>query len=129
MTGQILMEIADVSKPFTLELELPEKREGHLDDYIKQEEVEKLEVSYILFSDPDAPLTAELLVKNISKRAEPNEEHGGIIKMHADPNLDELKNLQPRPGTKMVAKVYCGRASSGFVFFHEIYEWCCKFFF
>ncbi len=129
MTGQILMEIADVSKPFTLELELPEKREGHLDDYIKQEEVEKLEVSYILFSDPDAPLTAELLVKNISKRAEPNEEHGGIIKMHADPNLDELKNLQPRPGTKMVAKVYCGRASSGFVFFHEVYEWCCKFFF
>jgi hypothetical protein len=62
-------------------------------------------------------------------RADANEEHGAVVKMKAIPEQESLRKLQPRPGAKVIAKIYCGRRSSGFVFFHEIYEWCCKFFF
>ncbi len=39
MTGQVLMEIADLNQPLFLELELPEKREGHLDEYVVAGEI------------------------------------------------------------------------------------------
>ncbi|MGB7328772.1 MAG: biotin/lipoyl-binding protein [Rubripirellula sp.] len=133
MTGQVLLEIADLNQPMYLELDLPEKREGHLDQYVNQEKLtepdSKLTVSYILATDPDKPLDAEMLVNSISTRAEASEEHGAIIKMRATPEQVPLRELNPRPGAKVIAKVYCGRRSSGFVFFHEIVEWCYKFFF
>ena len=131
MTGQVLMEVADLSKPYSLKIELPEKREGHLDKYIlKTGETEKLDVTYILATDPtmDA-LDATLPIKNISNRAEAHEEHGAIIEMEAIPDQEPLRKLSPSPGASVIAKIRCGRAACGFVFFHEIYEWLCKFFF
>ncbi len=133
MTGQVLLEVADLSQAMYLELDLPEKREGHLDQYVVQQNLNqpdsKLVVSYILATDPDKPLAAEMLVNTISTRAEASEEHGAIIKMRASPEQEPLRELNPRPGAKVIAKVYCGQRSSGFVFFHEIVEWCYKFFF
>jgi len=132
MTGQVLMEVADLEQNLVLEVELPEKREGHLDEYISQQRLtdrDQLSVTYILATDPDEPMDAKLLIDSISKRADANEEHGAVIRMRADPDQATLRNLQPRPGAKVIAKIYCGRRSSGFVFFHEIYEWCHKFFF
>ncbi|EMI20585.1 Biotin/lipoyl attachment domain protein [Rhodopirellula maiorica SM1] len=128
-TGQVLLEVADLGQPLFLKLELPEKREGHLDEYVKETQSTELDVTYILATDPDKKLDASLRVADISARAEPNEEHGAVIKMSAYPEQASLQELHPRPGAKVIAKVYCGRRSSGFVFFHEIYEWCCKFFF
>jgi len=132
MTGQVLLEVADLEQNLVLEVELPEKREGHLDEYIAQQglsNADQLSVTYILATDPDEPMDATLLIDSIAKRADANEEHGAVIKMRANPDQATLRNLQPRPGAKVIAKIYCGRRSSGFVFFHEIYEWCHKFFF
>ena len=131
MTGQVLLEVADLSQPYSLKLELPEKREGHLDHYVKETgETDALEVTYILASNPTMDsLDARLPVKSISNRAESNEEHGAVIEMEADPDQEPLRGLKPSAGTSVIAKVKCGRAPSGFVFFHEIWEWLCKFFF
>ena len=128
-TGQVLMEIADLEQPAYLELEMPEKREGHLDEYIAEQNAQELDVTYILASDPDRPLHATVPVSAISLRAEPSEEHGSIIKMKAYPDQEALRELAPSPGTKLTADVQCGRRASGFVLFHEVYEWCFKFFF
>ena len=112
---------------------MPEKREGHLDEYVAKQGLtgpaSKLDVTYILATDPDEPLDAVLMLGSIAMRADANEEHGAVVKMKAIPEQESLRKLQPRPGAKVIAKIYCGRRSSGFVFFHEIYEWCCKFFF
>ncbi len=133
MTGQVLMEVANLSKPLYLELELPEKREGHLDDYIATHNLTgpdaELQVKYILGTNVDHPLSAVLKTSSISTRADANEEHGAVIKMRADPDQQSLRQLLPLPGAKVVADIKCGRRSSGFVFLHEVYEWCCKFFF
>ena len=131
MTGQVLMKVADLSQPYTLELELPEKREGHLDQYIKDTgETEKLTVTYILATNPTMdPLDAVLPIESISERAETHEEHGAIIEMEAMPDQQPLLELSPSPGASVIAKIHCGRRASGFVFFHEIAEWLYKFFF
>ena len=129
MTGQVLLEVADYTEPLLLELELPEKREGHLDDFIEDRNLsgpESLDVSYILMTNPDTKLDAELPVQRIAMRAEPNEEHGAIVKMYAVPQQDELRALLPRQDAKVTAQINCGKASCGYVFFHEIYEWLHK---
>jgi hypothetical protein len=132
MTGQVLMEVADNTQPLVVELELPEKREGHLDSYIesnslKPENKDALNATYVLATNPDIQLKATLPVDAISARAEPNEEHGAVIKMRMTPEQEELRRLQPRQNAKVIAQINCGRASCGFVFFHEIYEWLHKF--
>ncbi len=133
MTGQVLMEVADLTKPLFLEVELPEKREGHLDEYVLKQNLQgpdaQLDVTYILATDPDEPLEAVLKLSSISMRADAHDEHGAVIKMHVIPDQESLRQLNPRPGVKVIAKIYCGRRSSGFVFLHEVYEWCHKFFF
>ena len=131
MTGQVLMEVADLTQPYSLKLELPEKREGHLDHYVMETgETESLMVTYILATDPTMdPLEATLPMESISTRAEAHEEHGAVIEMEAIPDQEPLRGLKPSPGASVIAKIHCGRASSGFVFFHEIWEWLCKFFF
>ncbi len=131
MTGQVLLEVADLSQPYSLKLQLPEKREGHLDRYIRDtDETESLRVTYILATDPTMDsLEATLPMDSISPRAEANEEHGAVIEMEALPEQEPLRTLSPSPGASVIAKIHCGRAASGFVFFHEIYEWLCKFFF
>lgn len=131
MTGQVLMEVADLTQPYSLKLELPEKREGHLDQYVMDSgETESLKVTYILATDPTMdPLDATLPMDSISPRAEAHEEHGAVIEMEALPDQEPLRKLKPSPGASVIAKIHCGRASSGFVFFHEIWEWLCKFFF
>ncbi|MEM6691467.1 MAG: efflux RND transporter periplasmic adaptor subunit [Planctomycetota bacterium] len=132
MTGQVLLEIADLDQPYKLQLDLPEKREGHLDEFIAANALSdgsELDVEYILATDPDKPLKASLKVSGISNRAEPDDEHGAIIKMYSAPEQATLRELNPKPGTKVIADIQCGKASAGFVFFHEIYEWLCKFLF
>ena len=139
-TGQVVLEVADLSQPLFLELDLPEKREGHLDEYVlttglKDQAEAELDVTYILATDPDQHLDAKLDLSSVSMRAEPHEEHGAIVKMHAMPLVDEdgqqseLAELNPRPGAKVIAKIHCGKASCGFVLLHEVIEWCYKFFF
>jgi len=128
-TGQVLMEIADLTKPMTIEIEMPEKREGHLDEFISAQSAKELEVTYILASSPDQPLTAKLPIENISLRAESSEEHGSVIKMKVIPDQESLKKLSPSAGTKLTADVKVGRRASGFVLLHEVYEWFAKFIF
>lgn len=129
MTGQVMMEIADLKQPMLLEIQMPEKREGHLDEYIRDQNTTELTVDYILASDPDQPLVAKMRVEEIARRAEANEEHGSIIKMRATPDPADIARLGPSPGTGLTAGVKCGRRAAGFVLLHEVYEWLHKFFF
>ncbi len=129
MTGQVLLEIVDLNQPMMLELKLPEKRQGHLDDYIKKTGATQLDVDYIIATHVDKELPATLDIARISLRAEANEEHGGVIKINAVPDAERLRELDPPAGAKVTAGIRCGQRSVGFVLFHEIYEWACKFFF
>lgn len=130
MTGQVLMEIADLNQDLELQLKLPEKRDSHLEDYMRDNDLTEVEVTYILATDTTMdPLSATLKRKDVSLRAEADQENGAVILMDATPDQQPLRKLSPSAGSSVIAKVKCGRAASGYVFFHEIYEWLCKFFF
>lgn len=129
MTGQVLLEIADLTQPMHLELKMPDKRMSHLDRRILEVDQPDIPVTYILATDPDAPLDARLPRDEIQLRAQGDQENGSIVKMRAIPERESLAKMNPRPGAKVIADVRCGQRASGFVLFHEIYEWLCKFFF
>ncbi|MEM6980527.1 MAG: biotin/lipoyl-binding protein [Planctomycetota bacterium] len=128
-TGQVLLEVADLSQPMYLQVEMPEKREGHLDRYLESTQVQSLDVDYILQSNPDDRLKGTLAVADISLRAESHDEHGSIIKMRVEPEQETLRSLAPSPGTKLTADIKCGKRASGFVLLHEVYEWFLKLIF
>jgi multidrug efflux pump subunit AcrA (membrane-fusion protein) len=129
MTGQVLMEIADLTQPLHLEVQMPDKRMGHLDRRIREADQPSLPVRYVLATHPDEPMQAELPRQEIQLRAQVNPEHGSTVKMRAIPDRAELDKRSPRPGAKVIANVQCGKRAAGFVLFHEIYEWLCKFLF
>ncbi len=129
MTGQVLMEVADRHQPMHLELKMPDKRMSHLDSRFRDVTDDTLPVEYVLATDPDSPMLATLSRKEVQLRAQSDQEHGSIVKMRAIPDREQLEKVKPRPGAKVIADVRCGRRASGFVLFHEIHEWLCKFFF
>ncbi len=129
MTGQVLLEVADLYQPMHLELNMPEKRMSHLDAAFADSQAKDLAVEYILATDPDTTLTATLALDAIELRAKPDQEEGNTVTMRAIPQNEELLKMKPRPGAKVIADVQAGKKSAGYVVFHEVYEWLCKFFF
>ncbi len=129
MTGQVLLEVADLSQPMYLDLKMPDKRMSLLDNWILEKNQPELDVEYILATDPDKKLQASLPREDIQLRAQGDQENGSVVKMRAIPEPIALAKMSPRPGAKVTADVKCGYRASGFVLFHEIYEWLCKFFF
>lgn len=129
MTGQVLLEIADLSQPLHLEVNMPDKRMGHLDKRISQVDEPTLPVRYVLATHPDEPMNAVLPRTEIQLRAQVDNEKGSTVKMRVTPDREELEKRSPRPGAKVIANVQCGKRAAGFVLFHEVYEWLCKFLF
>jgi len=129
MTGQVLMEVADLAQPLHLEVRMPDKRMGHLDKRIKQVDEPSLPVRYVLATHPDEPMQAQLPRQEIQLRAQVDAEQGSTVKMRVIPDRIELDKRSPRPGAKVIANVQCGKRAAGFVLFHEVYEWLCKFLF
>ncbi|QDS96709.1 GAF domain protein [Roseimaritima multifibrata] len=128
-TGQVLLEVADLFQPMHIELNMPEKRMSHLDAAFAASTDGSLEVEYILATDPDTTLNAVLDPKSVELRAKPDQEEGNTVTMRAIPDNDDLTKMHPRPGAKVIADVQAGKKSAGYVVFHEVYEWLCKFLF
>ena len=113
MTGQVLLEIADLSQPLYLELQMPDKRMGHLDRRIRELDQPTLPVRYVLATHPDEPMQAELPRQEVQLRAQVDPEHGSTVKMRAIPDREQLEQKSPRPGAKVIANVQCGKRAAG----------------
>lgn len=133
VTGQVLLEVADLSKPMHLRLGMPDKRMHHLEQHIATraatDSSDPVEVDFILATDPDQTLRAILDLSSIEQRTQADADDGPVVRMKARPDDETLSQLRPRPGAKVIADVRVGKRASGFVLGHEIYEWLCKFLF
>ena len=119
--GQILMEIAEPTGRQILELDMPEKKMGHIDDYMRK----------IREKDPDAPLKVNFVMTVDSTRtftgtvieehdrAENRGEDGTTVQLKA--SIDDPDSLpqSKRAGASVAAKVYCGKRALGYVLFNE----------
>ncbi|MEO8495351.1 MAG: HlyD family efflux transporter periplasmic adaptor subunit, partial [Planctomycetota bacterium] len=115
--GQILMTVVDPSGDWELELNMPERRMGHLARAIKAGE-QLPTVTFMLASHPDKEFSGQ--VTEIHRVAEVRGDDGNTVLLRVAVDKAALPEL--RSETTVTARVQCGRRSIGFVVFHELIE-------
>lgn len=119
--GQILMEIAEPTGRQILELDMPEKKMGHIDDYmrkIREKDPEApLKVNFVMTVDSTRTFTGTVIEEH--DRAENRGEDGTTVQLKA--SIDDPDSLpqSKRAGASVAAKVYCGKRALGYVLFNE----------
>ena len=117
--GQNLMTVVDPNGGWQLEIEVPERRVGHLMTRL-QESSDPVEVSFALVSHPGQEFTGTL--KQIDRKLEVYSDDGNTAKAIVHFENQQLPEDLLKSGTRINAKLYCGTRSIGFVWFHELFE-------
>ena len=118
--GQVLMNIADKTGPWELEIHLPDDRLGHVNRAAAEARAagRDLEVDYILATDPGTRHTGT--VREIHEQAEVRGEQGNtvLVRVTIDPDRHEKEELGA--GASVTARINCGRRPLGYVIFHDL---------
>jgi multidrug efflux pump subunit AcrA (membrane-fusion protein) len=133
--GQVLMTIARPDGPWELEVEMPEDRMGDIAqarlDVKRANPNDDLMVDYILATEPKTKYTDKLT--EVGELAEVVKQEGSTVKLRVA--IDEQQNTAMagklkeyrrgaetdiRPGATVKARVHCGRAAIGYVWFHDL---------
>ena len=122
--GELLMEIMDPNGPWQLELDVEEKRMGHILRAAEKKGDIELPVEFILATSNE--LTYEGEVTEISTRANSAEEVGSIVETYATFDEEELPML--RIGAEVSAKIDCGERSLFYVLFGDVVETARRYF-
>ncbi len=122
--GQELMRIADPRGDWRLELDIPEKRMGHIAR--AQREIKKeLDVDYALAVDPSTSRVGH--ITKIEEGANPQQEEGNMVKAYVAIDTAKLRKELPenaiRPGAAVDGKIHCGKRPIGYVWFHDAIEY------
>ena len=117
-----LLEVADLSGPWQLELKIPEGRVGYVDQALADSEDNQLPVEFKIGSNPNLTLKGSLT--SVARRAVPSElgvnEFRAIVEI--DPEEFEDRREELRSGVGVTARIFCGERSSGFVCFYQIID-------
>jgi biotin carboxyl carrier protein len=119
--GQVLMEVADTSGPWELEVMMPESRMGYIAQAWNDSNHE-LPVTFILATSPSKKLYGK--VEEIHRSAEVRGEEGNTVLMRVSFDQDKLREVvsDPKIGAGATAKVTCGKASVAFVWLHDLLD-------
>jgi hypothetical protein len=116
-TGHSLMTIVDPTGDWELELNMPERRMGHISS-AASDSPDGLRVTFVLSSHPGLEFKGR--VTDIHRMAEVYGDEGNSVLIRVAIDKHQLPEL--RSGTTVTAKVNCGRRSIGYVVFHEMLE-------
>lgn len=120
--GRLLMEIADTEGPWKLELNLPNRRIGHLLTAMKNADGERLKVEFVLAAKPDRRFYGTL--SNVASTVAVSREDGAFVKLEVEIEDSELQLLQNE--TEVTAKVFCDQSVLGHVWLHDLGEFLQK---
>ncbi|MDZ4852977.1 MAG: biotin/lipoyl-binding protein [Pirellulaceae bacterium] len=120
VTGQLLMNVADFSKEWEVEVYMPEKRMKHLDAAFKETDEDYLPCEFILKTDPENKRTGKLSRDSVHQRAEVHGEDGVAVKLRVIP--DSMEGISRRPGAEVIADVKCGKRSFAWVWLYQPIE-------
>jgi stringent starvation protein B len=117
--GQILLRVANPGGPWQLELHMSEDRMGHVARAEEATAPDPLPVSYMLATHPGT--TRQGTVQEIERSAEiRTAEEGNTVLMKVAIDRGDVPDADRRPGATVNAKVYCGRRSLAYVWFHDL---------
>ena len=127
--GQLLFHVMEDQADWHLELQIEEKRMGHIQRARSRLEQDNgstaLPVEYMLVTKLDE--TFEGSLGTIATIAEPHPELGNVVEAFVIPT--ELSRLPTRSiGAEVRAKISCGERSLGYVLFGDVVEFVRKYF-
>ncbi|MEI6240614.1 MAG: HlyD family efflux transporter periplasmic adaptor subunit [Planctomycetia bacterium] len=118
--GQVLLNVADKTGPWELEIHLPDDRLGHVNRAYAEAKAagRELEVDYILATDPGTRHVGT--VREIHEQAEVRGEQGNtvLLRITIDPSRHEKEELGA--GASVTARINCGQRPLGYVIFHDL---------
>jgi multidrug efflux pump subunit AcrA (membrane-fusion protein) len=115
--GQVVLQIADLSGPWSLELRVPDESAGHV---LKATEssAEPLAVTFVVNQDPEVTHVGTL--RDRSTTTENPQDGSAYVEMQVAFPQDRV--MTRRTDAQVTAKIHCGRRRLGFVLFHEVVE-------
>jgi multidrug efflux pump subunit AcrA (membrane-fusion protein) len=122
--GERLVEVMDDTGAWQVELEVAEKRMGHI--LRAQEKLNTLNLSVDFVPATSSIRTFEGKLQKISTRSESSEE-GAVMEVIVSTDKANLPNL--RIGAEVAAKINCGERSLGYVLFGDVIEAAQRYFF
>ncbi len=122
--GEGLLEIADFTKPWELEVSMPESRMGHIAkaQAVAEREGRKLPVTFIFALNPGEEL--EGTVEEIHRSAEVRGESGNTVLVRVSFDQNRLHEVVPDPkvDNTATAKIHCGTRAIGYVWLHDLID-------
>ncbi|MCA9117014.1 MAG: HlyD family efflux transporter periplasmic adaptor subunit [Planctomycetaceae bacterium] len=123
--GEILLEIMNDTGPWHLELELEERRLGHVLRGQAASETRELPVEFLLATAPEQTFTGQL--QTIATRAAPSDEGQNTVELFAALDPDH-RPPHPRIGAEVRTRISCGQRNLGYVLFGDVVEFVQKYF-
>jgi hypothetical protein len=120
VTGQQLLNVADLTKDWEVEVFMPEKRMKHLDAAFAETTQDYLPCEFILKTDPENKRTGKLYRSFVHQRAEVHGEDGASVKLRVIP--DSMEGISRRPGAEVITDVKCGKRSFAWVWLYQPIE-------
>jgi len=117
--GQNLMTIVNPNTEWIVELEMPERRLGHLAKAMRDSE-QPLQVTFALLSNPGTEYTGVVL--DIDEKLDVHSDEGNTSLVRVQFPNEAIDPQLLRAETRVNAKVICGTRATGFVIFHEMIE-------
>ncbi|NBW96867.1 MAG: HlyD family efflux transporter periplasmic adaptor subunit [Planctomycetia bacterium] len=118
--GQVLLNVADKTGPWELEIHLPDDRLGHVNRAVAEAKAagRELTVDYILATDPGTRHAGS--VREIHEQAEVRGEQGNtvLVRVTIDPSRHAKEELGA--GASVTARINCGTRPLGYVIFHDL---------
>ena len=121
VAGHVLLEVANTGGEWVVELNLPDRRIGHLLAARNQQE-EPLRITFILAANPNQKFEGRL--RKVSNIVEVDSEKGQTVPLVVEFDNSEIDLKQVR--SKVTAKIYCGKRSLGYVWLHDLFEFVDK---
>ncbi len=115
--GQVLLQVADLSGPWILDLEIPDDRIGHMLE-AQQKLHSALDVSFMLATEPGT--TYRGIIESVALATDVRPPETATVQVTVDIDRSQIKGL--RPNATVVSRIHCGRRSIGFVWFHSFWE-------
>lgn len=116
---QLLMEIANPDGPWQLELDVEDRRVGHLLRAWEQSSEGRLKVKFSLAADPNRTYEGEIVEVSNAMRLDHDNKQMMRVRVEIDEEAIALKQAK----TGVSAKIYCGyHTSIGYLWLHDIPE-------
>lgn len=115
--GDLLVEVADVDGPWILEIRVPDKNIGYVNE-ARRDLKKNLTVSFILATDPRT--TRYGTIRDVASDTRSYGDAGPTVLVTVEIDSSEIPENQLRPGATVIPHIHTGKRPIGYVWFHEL---------